>query len=88
MTPVIAAGASKAPDIDWAGLSPLVALLGAAIVVLLAGLLRSRFARAQVVPALSVAGFGAALGCALCQRYPARLPTMTKASIASETDSA
>ena len=67
MTPVIAAGASKAPDIDWAGLSPLVALLGAAIVVLLAGLLRSRFARAHVVPALSVAGFGAALGCALWQ---------------------
>ena len=44
----------KAPHIDWAGLSPLVALLGGAIVVLLAGLLRSRFVREQVVPALAL----------------------------------
>ena len=32
----------KAPDIDWAALSPLVALTGGACLVLLVGLLRSR----------------------------------------------
>ncbi len=65
MTAVLAA--VKAPDIDWAGLSPLLALLGGAIVVLFAGLLGPRFVRAQVVPALSIASFGAAIGCVLWQ---------------------
>lgn len=65
MTPLLAA--AKAPDIDWAGLSPLLALLGGAIVVLLVGLLGPRFVRAHVVPALSIAAFGAALACAAWQ---------------------
>ncbi|WP_205695725.1 NADH-quinone oxidoreductase subunit N [Conexibacter sp. SYSU D00693] len=50
------------PSIDWANLSPLVALLGAAVVVLLLGLLRSRPMREQAVPFLSFAGFATALG--------------------------
>ncbi len=57
----------QAPEIDWAGLSPLLALLGAAVVVLLLGLLRSRFVRESVVPALSFAGFGTALGLGVWQ---------------------
>jgi NADH-quinone oxidoreductase subunit N len=44
----------KGPHIDWAGLSPLVALLGGATVVLLVGLLRPRFIREHVVPALAL----------------------------------
>ncbi|HMS61603.1 MAG TPA: NADH-quinone oxidoreductase subunit N [Solirubrobacteraceae bacterium] len=62
-----ALAAAKAPDIDWAGLSPLLALLGGAVVVLLVGLLGSRFVRAQVVPALSIVSFGAAIVCAAWQ---------------------
>jgi NADH-quinone oxidoreductase subunit N len=41
------------PSIDWAGVSPLIALLGGSIVVLLAGLLRGRFIREQIVPFLT-----------------------------------
>src|SRR5512133_2933504 len=52
----------QGPHIDWAGLSPLLALLGAATLVLLIGLLRPRAVRALLVPALALAGFLAAIG--------------------------
>jgi NADH-quinone oxidoreductase subunit N len=57
----------KGPHVDFAGLSPLIALLGGAVVVLLVGLLGSRWVRAQVVPALSLAALGAALGLTIWQ---------------------
>jgi NADH-quinone oxidoreductase subunit N len=43
-----------APEIDFAAISPLIALAVGACVVLMSGLLRSRFARTQVVPALTI----------------------------------
>lgn len=55
------------PSIDWAGVSPLIALLGGSIVVLLAGLLRGRFVREQIVPFLTIAAFGAAIGLGIWQ---------------------
>jgi NADH-quinone oxidoreductase subunit N len=55
------------PDIDWAGVSPLIALLGGSIVVLLAGLLRGRFIREQAVPFLTLVAFGAAIGLGVWQ---------------------
>jgi len=60
-------GAVVKPSIDWAGVSPLIALLGGSIVVLLAGLLRGRFIREQLVPLLTVAVFGAAIGLGVWQ---------------------
>jgi len=57
----------KGPHVDFAGLSPLIALLGGAVVVLLVGLLGSRWVRAQVVPALSLAALGTALGLTIWQ---------------------
>ena len=62
-----ASAAAKAPHIDWAALSPVLALLGGSIVVLVAGLLRSRFARETVVPLLTVGVLGAALGLTIWQ---------------------
>ena len=59
--------AATGPHIDWAGLSPIVALLGGAILVLLAGLFRSRFVRGQVVPFLSVATFATTIGLLIWQ---------------------
>src|SRR3954466_1427914 len=55
------------PTIDWAGVSPLIALLGGSIVVLLAGLLRGRFIREQIVPFLTIVAFGAAIGLGIWQ---------------------
>jgi NADH-quinone oxidoreductase subunit N len=57
----------KGPHVDFAGLSPLIALLGGATVVLLVGLLGSRWIRAQVVPALSLVALAGALGLTIWQ---------------------
>jgi NADH-quinone oxidoreductase subunit N len=57
----------KGPHVDFAGLSPLIALLGGAVVVLLVGLLGRREAREQAVPTLSLVVLGAALGLTLWQ---------------------
>ncbi len=55
----------KGPHVDFAALSPLIALFGGAIVVLLVGLLGHRRAREHVVPALSIVALGAAVGTAI-----------------------
>jgi NADH-quinone oxidoreductase subunit N len=55
------------PHIDWAGLSPLIAVLGGALVVLLLGLVVSRAARETAVPALSIAALAIAIGLAIGQ---------------------
>ena len=52
---ISAAAKVAGPDIDWAGLSPLIAVLGGALLVLMLGLLRSRAIRETAVPALSIA---------------------------------
>ena len=57
----------KGPTIDWAGLSPLLAVLGGALVVLLVGLLRSRFVRETLVPLLAIGALGAFLGLSIWQ---------------------
>ena len=59
--------AAEAPVIDFAGLSPLIALLGGAVIVLMAGLLRSRFAREHGVPFLSFASLATSLGLTIWQ---------------------
>jgi NADH-quinone oxidoreductase subunit N len=57
----------EAPTIDWAGLSSLLALLGGSVVVLMTGLLRSRFVREQLVPGLALVSTLAAAGLAVWQ---------------------
>ncbi len=44
----------KGPHVDFGGLSPLIALLGGAVIVLMFGLIGSQWVRAQLVPALSL----------------------------------
>ncbi len=66
-TSLLALATLKGPHVDFAGLSPLIALLGGAAIVLLVGLLSSKWARAQLVPALSLAVLGAALGLTIWQ---------------------
>jgi NADH-quinone oxidoreductase subunit N len=66
-SPAIATTHLKGPHVDFAGLSPLIALLGGAAIVLMVGLIGHRFLRAQVVPALSLGALGAALGLTIWQ---------------------
>src|SRR5439155_18098540 len=55
------------PHIDCAGLEPLIALLGGAVTALLAGLIGSRWVRAQLVPTLTLLALGSALGLTIWQ---------------------
>jgi NADH-quinone oxidoreductase subunit N len=55
------------PYINWAALSPIEALVGGAVLVLLTGLLAPRFIRQQVVPALTVVALGATIGLTIWQ---------------------
>src|SRR6202035_4758534 len=64
---VLATAHLKGPHVDFAGLSPLIALLGGAVLVLLIGLLGPRWTRAQAVPTLSLGALGAALGLTIWQ---------------------
>jgi NADH-quinone oxidoreductase subunit N len=55
----------KGPHVDFAALSPLIALLGGAVVVLMVGLLGARRVREHIVPSLSIVALGAAIGTAV-----------------------
>jgi NADH-quinone oxidoreductase subunit N len=57
----------KAPHIDWAALSPIVALTAGACTVLMVGLLRARFVRAQVTPFLTIVALGTTAGLSIWQ---------------------
>ena len=50
------------PHIDWGAISPLIALLGGAVVVLMFGMLGDRGARERGVPLLTLIVFATALG--------------------------
>ncbi|MFZ1154382.1 MAG: NADH-quinone oxidoreductase subunit N, partial [Solirubrobacteraceae bacterium] len=62
MNALFATAHLKGPHVDFAALSPLLALFGGAIVALLVGLLGSRWVREQLVPALALGALAAALG--------------------------
>ena len=57
----------KGPYIDWAALSPLLALFGGAVVVLMAGLLRARVIREVLVPLMAIAALGTFIGLSIWQ---------------------
>ncbi|MBV9916222.1 MAG: NADH-quinone oxidoreductase subunit N, partial [Solirubrobacterales bacterium] len=67
MTLLLAAAKLKGPYIDWLSLSPIVALAGGTLIVLMVGLLRARVVREQVLPVLSLLTLGAALGLAIAR---------------------
>ena len=73
-TLLLAAAHLKAPHIDYAGLSPFIALTGGGLVVLLVGLLPGRLIRHQIVPALTIITLGATLGLAIWRfHHPASI---------------
>jgi len=67
MSSLLATAHLKGPHVDFAGLSPLIALLGGAAIVLMVGLIGSRWVRAQLVPALTLGVLAAALGLTIWQ---------------------
>jgi NADH-quinone oxidoreductase subunit N len=72
MTALLATAHLKGPHVDFAALSPLIALLGGAAIVLLAGLLGPRPLRVHGTPALALAVLGATLGLTIWQWHDSR----------------
>src|SRR3954454_25237208 len=60
-------GHPAAPHIDWAAMSPIVALTAGSCLVLLVGLARSLFVRRQVVPFLTLVCLGVTIGLGVWQ---------------------
>jgi NADH-quinone oxidoreductase subunit N len=60
-------GHPTGPHIDWAAMSPIVALTAGSCIVLLVGLARSLFVRRQVVPLLTLITLGTTVGLAVWQ---------------------
>ena len=59
---IVAAAKIHGPVIDWMAISPLVALLGGACLVLMAGLIRAPFVRRTLVPLMTLATLGTTTG--------------------------
>jgi len=58
---------AKAPTIDWAALSPVIALTAGACIVLLVGLARARFMRTRAVPSLTILTLAVTVGLTIWQ---------------------
>ncbi len=70
----LGAATLRGPHVDLAGLSPIVAVIVGALVVLMVGLLRPPVIRRAVVPGLTLLAFGAALGLSIWRwHHPASL---------------
>lgn len=67
MSGLLAQATTKGPPINWEALSPFIALVVGACVVLLVGLGRSAFVRRQVVPVLTLVTLGVTAGLAIWQ---------------------
>jgi NADH-quinone oxidoreductase subunit N len=67
MTALLAAAKVQGPHIDWAAMSPIVALTTGGCVVLLVGLLRSPFVRRQLVPLLTLLTLATTVGLSVWQ---------------------
>jgi len=67
MTGLLAQAAVKGPPINWEALSPFISLVGGLCVVLLVGLMRSKFIRSTVVPVLALVAIGVTAGLCIWQ---------------------
>ena len=75
----------QAPEIAYKELSPLMALIGGSVVVLMAGLLRSRFVRHTLVPALTALSLLAAIGLSIWVWEPGEQTPIIEGSLTVDT---
>jgi NADH-quinone oxidoreductase subunit N len=75
----------EGPEIDYEGLSPLFALGGGAVIVLMVSLFRGAFVQRVLVPALTLAALGAALGLTIWQWETGDLDPIVENALAVDT---
>jgi NADH-quinone oxidoreductase subunit N len=73
------------PEIDWWAFSPLLAVLGGATIILMVGLIRSRFVQHHVVPFLGIVALGAAIGLAVAEWEPGDTGPIIAGALAADT---
>ncbi|MEA2496550.1 MAG: NADH-quinone oxidoreductase subunit [Thermoleophilaceae bacterium] len=74
-----------APHIDYQGLAPLFAVAGGSIVVLMAGLFRSRWIHRVLIPALTVIALGAAIGLSIWNWEPGDTKPIVEGALSIDT---
>ena len=77
--------AIKGPAIDYMALSPLLAVLGGSVVVLMVGLLRGSTVQRVVVPLLAAASLVAAIGLTIANWEPGDQPPVLEGALAVDT---
>ena len=85
MIDLVLAADVQGPEIDYEGLAPLFALGGGAVIVLMAGLFRGSFVQRVLVPALTLAALGAALGLTIWQWETGDLEPIIENALAVDT---
>ena len=75
----------QGPEIDYEGLAPLFALGGGAVIVLMTSLFRGAFVQRVLVPALTLASLGAALGLTIWQWETGDLEPIVENALAVDT---
>jgi NADH-quinone oxidoreductase subunit N len=73
------------PHIDYKGLSPLIAVVGGSLIVLLVGLLRGKTIHRLVVPALAAASLIAAIGLTLWVWEPGQRTPIVSGALSIDT---
>src|SRR4051794_960169 len=82
---VLATEHIKGPHIDYAGLSPLLAPLGGALIVLIVALFPGRFVQRALVPFLTVASLLAGIGLVIWRWNPADTAPIVSGALAADT---
>ena len=85
MIDLLLAAEIQGPEIDYEGLSPLFALAGGAVIVLMTSLFRGSFVQQILVPALTLVTLGAALGLTIWQWETGDLEPIIENALAVDT---
>ena len=74
-----------APYIDYQGLAPLFAVAGGSLVVILVSLFRSRFVQRTLIPVLTIAALGAAIGLSIWNWEPGDTKPIIEGALSIDT---
>ncbi len=85
MIDLLLAADVQGPEIDYEGLSPLFALTGGAVIVLMTSLFRGPFVQQILVPALTLAALGSAIGLTIWQWETGDLEPIIENALAVDT---
>src|SRR2546425_6717703 len=78
-------GAFHAPHVDWKGLSPLIAVIGGSVLVLMVGLFRARAVQRALIPVLAIGSLLAAIGLSIWIWQPGNTRPIVSGALSIDT---